>query len=100
MSNRLLATLLGATILSGIALGQTANVTGKILAVSPRSLTIQKGREIWEVKRTNSTKVDGPLKVGSTLTVTYNPIDAHKKEAPVDSDKDPGNTAFGAQKKE
>jgi len=100
MRKQLLAVLVIGTVLSSIALGQTANVTGKVIAVNAKSVTVQNGKDVWEIKRTTNTKVDGALKVGSTVTVTYHGTDGQKKEGPALSDRDPENAALGAQKKE
>lgn len=101
MKRKLLLILAIGTALSGIAFAQTTQLTGKVIAVSSGAITVQKGTDVWDIKRSRSTKVDGTLKVGSTVTVTYNTPDAQKKEGPTAaSDKDPENTALGAQKKE
>ena len=63
-----------------ILLGQTSEMTGKLLVVSSTTITLQKGTEIWDIKRTATTSVTGPLKVGSTITVKYSTPDAQKKE--------------------
>jgi hypothetical protein len=100
MRKQVLAALLIGITFSGIALAQTANVTGKVIAVTSQSVTVQKGKDVWEIKRTNSTKVDGTLRVGSTVTVNYKATDGQKREGPAVSDRDPENAALGAQKKE
>ena len=43
-------------------------------------ITVQNGKEVWDIKLTASTTVSGDKKVGSTVTVTYNAPDAQKKE--------------------
>jgi hypothetical protein len=78
----LLSLLLATTILSGTLFGQTAEMTGKVLAVSSSTITVQKGTEVWDIKRTQGTSVTGTLKVGSTVTISYNTPDAQKKEGP------------------
>lgn len=69
----------GSVALSSI-FAETATMTGKVVAVSSSSITIQKDSEEWVIKRVPSTTVNGELKVGSTVTVTYNQPDAQKKE--------------------
>ena len=67
---------------SASVFGQTSEMTGKVMAVSPTSITLQKGTELWDIKRTSSTNVTGTLKIGSTVTVKYSTPDAQKKEGP------------------
>lgn len=101
MKRNLLLILAIGIAFSGIVFAQTSQLTGKIISVSTSAITVQKGREVWDIKRSRSTRVDGDLKVGSTVTVTYNMPDAQKKEGPTAaSDRDPENSALGAQKKE
>ena len=66
--------------LSNAAVADTTQMTGTVLAVAPTSITVQKGKEVWVIKRGPSTKVSGDLKVGATVTVNYNAPDAQKKE--------------------
>jgi len=52
--------------------GTTAyQVTGPVLEVKNDSITVQKGKEKWEIARDKDTKVSGDLKVGSKVTVHY-----------------------------
>ncbi|MGE5299985.1 MAG: hypothetical protein ACM3MB_03355 [Acidobacteriota bacterium] len=52
--------------------GTTAyQVTGPVLAVTNDSITVQKGKEKWEIARDKDTKITGDLKVGSKVTVHY-----------------------------
>lgn len=46
-------------------------VTGPVLAVTDNSITVQKGKEKWEIARDKDTKITGDLKVGSKVTVHY-----------------------------
>lgn len=47
-------------------------VTGPILALTPTTITVQKGNEKWEIARDQATPVrGGDLKVGSKVTVNY-----------------------------
>lgn len=68
--------------LSSTVFAQTAQMTGKVLALSKGSITVQSGTDVWTIKRVPATKVTGNLKVGSVVTVSYNTPDAQKKEAP------------------
>ena len=65
------------------AFGQTTKATGKVLAVSSTSITLQSGTDLWDIKRTETTTVSGTLKVGSTVTVTYSVADGQKREGGV-----------------
>jgi hypothetical protein len=46
-------------------------VTGPVLEVTDASVTVQKGKEKWQLARTKDTKVTGDLKVGSKVTIMY-----------------------------
>lgn len=49
----------------------TYQVTGPVLEVKDNSITVQKGKEKWEIARDKDTKISGDLKVGSKVTVYY-----------------------------
>jgi hypothetical protein len=91
------------TFVSALALGATLwaaparaadkeyQVTGPVLEVSDSSITVQKGKEKWQIARTKDTKVTGDPKVGAKVTVMYTMTatsveakegKAEKKEAP------------------
>ena len=46
-------------------------VTGPVLAVTADTITVQKGKENWEIGRGADTKVAGDVKVGDKVTVMY-----------------------------
>ncbi len=46
-------------------------VTGPVLAVTNDSITVQKGKEKWEIARDKDTKITGDLKVGAKVTIHY-----------------------------
>lgn len=46
-------------------------VTGPVLEVKADSITVQKGKEKWEIARDKDTKITGDIKVGSKVTVHY-----------------------------
>ena len=46
-------------------------VTGPVLEVTNDSVTVQKGKEKWQIARDKDTKVEGDLKVGSKVTIHY-----------------------------
>jgi hypothetical protein len=50
---------------------KTYQVTGPVLEVSDTMITVQKGKEKWEIERTKDTKVAGELKVGAKVTIEY-----------------------------
>ena len=49
----------------------TYQVTGPVIAVTDDVVTVQKGKEKWEIGRTPDTKVTGELKKGEKVTVEY-----------------------------
>src|SRR5437868_11850697 len=60
--------------LSGAAFAagaKTYQVTGPVLEVTDTMITVQKGKDRWEINRDANTKVTGDLKVGEKVTVTY-----------------------------
>ena len=46
-------------------------VTGPVLDVSSDAITVQKGKEKWQIARTPDTKVTGDVKKGDKVTVMY-----------------------------
>jgi hypothetical protein len=50
---------------------KTYQVTGPVLELTPTTITVQKGKDKWEIARDNTTKVTGDLKVGSKVTIQY-----------------------------
>src|SRR5512147_2674031 len=49
----------------------TYQVTGPVLEVTNDSVTVQKGKEKWQIARDKDTKTTGDLKVGSKVTIHY-----------------------------
>ncbi len=49
----------------------TYQVTGPVLALTDSIITVEKGKEKWEIARNADSKVAGDLKVGSKVTITY-----------------------------
>jgi hypothetical protein len=49
----------------------TYQVTGPVLETTKDSVTVQKGKERWEIALAPDTKVTGDLKVGSKVTIEY-----------------------------
>ena len=80
MKSILIAIAAASLTLSSTAFAQTSHMTGKVIAVTSDKITVQKGKEVWDINLTASTEVSGDKKVGSTVTVIYNAPDAQKKE--------------------
>jgi hypothetical protein len=53
------------------AADKTYQVTGPVLEVTDSVITVQKGKEKWEIARNKDTKVTGDIKVGAKVTITY-----------------------------
>ena len=50
---------------------KTYQVTGPVLEVTDTSVTVQKGKEKWQIARDKDSKVTGELKVGAKVTIEY-----------------------------
>jgi hypothetical protein len=63
----------GSLALSSMALAgtKTYQVTGPVLEVNSTMIAVQKGKDRWELARDSATKVNGDLKVGAKVTITY-----------------------------
>ncbi|MEO8439274.1 MAG: hypothetical protein ABI540_03530 [Spartobacteria bacterium] len=70
----------GSIALSSVLFGQTAEMTGKVVAVTKDAISVQTDNGVWQIARGTDTKVTGDLKVGGTVTIHYNASDAQKKE--------------------
>ncbi len=53
------------------AADKTYQVTGPVLEVTDTTVTVQKGKEKWQLARGKDTKVTGDLKVGAKVTIMY-----------------------------
>ncbi len=62
--------------------GQTMAITGKVVTVTNKMITVQTDTGLWQVMRASDTKVTGELKVGGTVTINCSEPNAQKKEAP------------------
>jgi hypothetical protein len=62
------------------AFGGTMSLTGKVQAIKGSMITLEVGKDVWDVTLGPTTTVKGEAKVGSTVTVTCNDTDAQKKE--------------------
>lgn len=56
---------------TGFAAPNTYQVTGPVLELTDSVITVQKGKDKWELARNADTKVTGDLKVGAKVTITY-----------------------------
>ncbi|HUI44547.1 MAG TPA: hypothetical protein VL122_00980 [Nitrospirota bacterium] len=70
---RLLIAVLALLSIASLAFAgvRTYQVTGPILELTNDKITVQKGKDNWEIARDASTKVTGDLKVGSKVTIQY-----------------------------
>ncbi|HEX2657248.1 MAG TPA: hypothetical protein VHU40_03205 [Polyangia bacterium] len=66
-----LATLGLLSPLTSFAADKTYQVTGPVLEASDTSITVQKGKEKWQIERNKDTKVTGDVKVGAKVTIEY-----------------------------
>jgi hypothetical protein len=74
-----LRNLIGAGLLSLVATAgpafaespKTYQVTGPVLEVTDSSVTVQKGKEKWQLARDKETKGASDVKVGDKVTIEY-----------------------------
>jgi hypothetical protein len=79
MWNRALLLTAVAVTLGGSAFAadvKTYQVTGPVLDVTADSITVQKGKESWQIAKGADTKVSGDVKKGDKVTVMYRMIAA------------------------
>src|SRR5436305_8399945 len=59
--------------LSGVAFAGAKDyqVTGPVLEINDSMITVQKGKDRWELDRNADTKVNGDVKVGDKVTINY-----------------------------
>jgi hypothetical protein len=65
------AAVLGSAAIAHAADAKTYQVTGPVLAVTPATITVQKGDEKWEIARVKTTKTTVEPKVGGKVTIYY-----------------------------
>jgi hypothetical protein len=71
---RLLIAVLASLFVASLAFAgsmRTYQVTGPVLELTNDKITVQKGKDKWEIARDAGTKVTGDLKVGSKVTIQY-----------------------------
>ena len=74
LRNLIGAGLLSLAAMAGPALAEspkTYQVTGPVLEVTDSSVTVQKGKEKWQLARDKETKGASDLKVGDKVTIEY-----------------------------
>ncbi len=71
MKRLILAAALAALAAPALAAEKSYQVTGPVVDVSDTAITVQKGKEKWEIARTSDTKVEGEPKKGDKVTVHY-----------------------------
>ena len=106
MAKRVASVLAGALLLISVAIAaepKDYQVTGPVLDVTDKVITVEKGKEKWEIGRDKDTKIKGELKKGSRVTVHYKMIassieikDAGKGKS---EDKAKGDTKAKDEKK-
>lgn len=53
------------------AADKTYQVTGPVLEVTDSVITVEKGKDKWQLARDKDTKITGDLKVGAKVTIEY-----------------------------
>jgi opacity protein-like surface antigen len=66
--------LVAAPAVRTVAAVNTYQVTGPVVDVSNDKITVQKGKEMWELARDSNTKVTGAIAKGKTVTIRYRMI--------------------------
>ncbi len=66
-----LAAILAALATPAFAAEKSYQVTGPVLDVTSDTITVQKGKEKWEIARGADTQVSGEPKKGDKVTVYY-----------------------------
>jgi RNase P/RNase MRP subunit p29 len=77
MMKRILSMFAGVFLLASVAMAagpKDYQVTGPVLDVTDDVITVEKGKEKWEIGRSKDTKINGDLKKGSRVTIQYKMI--------------------------
>jgi hypothetical protein len=64
----------GVFLLASVAMAagpKDYQVTGPVLEVTDDVITVEKGKDKWEIGRNKDTKINGDLKKGSKVTIQY-----------------------------
>ena len=72
-ATRSMVAFLFTVLLAGasFAADKTYQVTGPVLEVTDSTITVQKGKEKWQLARNKDTKAAGEPKVGDKVTIMY-----------------------------
>ena len=74
MMKRILSMFAGVFLLASVAMAagpKDYQVTGPVLDVTDDVITVEKGKDKWEIGRNKDTKINGDLKKGSKVTIQY-----------------------------
>lgn len=70
----ILSVLAAVFLLASVAMAagpKDYQVTGPVLDVTDDVITVEKGKDKWEIGRNKDTKINGDLKKGSRVTIQY-----------------------------
>jgi hypothetical protein len=62
---------LGSGVASAAPQAKSYQVTGPVMEVTDKAITVKKGEDNWQIARDAGTKIDGDLKVGAKVTIHY-----------------------------
>ena len=74
MMKRILSVFAAVLLLASVAMAagpKDYQVTGPVLDVTDDVITVEKGKDKWEIGRNKDTKINGDLKKGSKVTIQY-----------------------------
>ena len=74
MVKRILSLFAAVFLLASVAIAagpKDYQVTGPVLDVTDDVITVEKGKDRWEIGRNKDTKINGDLKKGSKVTIQY-----------------------------
>jgi hypothetical protein len=74
MMKRILSIFAAVLLLASVAMAagpKDYQVTGPVLDVTDDVITVEKGKDKWEIGRNKDTKINGDLKKGSKVTIQY-----------------------------
>lgn len=67
----LVSLLLNPADVSAAPQAKSYQVTGPVLELTDTVITVQKGKDNWQIARDAGTKIKGDLKVGEKVTIQY-----------------------------
>jgi hypothetical protein len=74
MVKRILSLFAAVFLVASVAIAagpKDYQVTGPVLDVTDEIITVEKGKDRWEIGRNKDTKINGDLKKGSKVTIQY-----------------------------